>query len=101
MRLVTSTTGLPVVASAISAATSAALAKGMARTTTSAARAASAFEVATVEPVAAATAPASSGSRDAIDDVVAGSSEGGGQGLADVAGTDDRDIHGVGPLGLA
>ena len=66
MRLVTSTTVLPATAGAISAATSAKLAAGIARMTMSPAAAAAAFDVAAVAPVAAATAPASSGSRDAI-----------------------------------
>ena len=66
MRLVASMTGLPATASRISVATSAALANGIARTTISAALAASRLEVATRALVALATAPACSGSRDAM-----------------------------------
>ena len=69
IRLETSTTTLPLTASAISAAICGALAKGVARTTMSAAAAASAFEVATRARLAVATAPASSGSREATTTV--------------------------------
>ena len=52
IRLLTSTTTLPVAASPISAATSAKLVDGTARTMTSAVLAAAAFESAMVAPVA-------------------------------------------------
>ena len=71
---------------------------GSASTTTSAAAAAaSAFEAATARPVAAATLPASSGSREAMMTVWPARTERGGEGRADVAGADDGDVHWMDP----
>jgi len=66
MRFVASMTILPATASAISGAISGALENGVARTTTSAPDAAAALVADTRAPVAAATLPASSGSREAM-----------------------------------
>ena len=95
----TSTTGLPATASRISAATLAALANGIARTTTSAAvAAASAFDGGgRARRWRAATVAGILGIARGDDDVVTGAAERGGECPADVAGTDDGDLHGMAP----
>ena len=84
---------LPVAASPISAATSAKLADGRARTITSAVVAAAAFEVAIVAPLALGDAAGIFRIARRDGDGVAGGDERRGEGAADVAGSDDGDIH--------
>ena len=92
--MLTSTTALPATAWADLGAISDALVNGMARTTSSAEPAASAFGGGDAGAGDAAALAGILGIARSDDDVVAGPREGGGQGCADVAGSDDRDVHG-------
>ena len=94
IRLVTSTTGLPATASPISAAIVAALVNGDGEDDdVGARRRRRCSRRRPRAPVAAATAPASLRFARGDDDVVTGPAERGGEGAADVAGSDDRDLH--------